>query len=117
MDISRPWLAIILIVIMAGDAVGCAIPIQYIKDDLDRLGCSPTLQRIIPVVKFLAVAGLVIGLWVPWLGALACIGMLLYFIVAFGFHARAKDPAAKYVPAAGFTLLILAVLVFSYLPG
>lgn len=115
MEISQPWLAIVLIAILTGDAIACAIPIQYIKNDLDRLGCSPTLQSIIPLVKVLAVVGLIIGLWVQWLGALACIGMLAYFAVAFWFHARANDPVAKYLPAAGFALLILATLIFSYL--
>lgn len=114
MDVSRPWLAIILIVILAGDTIACAIPIQYIKDDLERLGCSPVLQRTIPVVKALAVAGLIIGLWQPGLGVLACIGLLLYFVVAFWFHYRNDDPIAKYVPAAGFAALILVVLLLSY---
>lgn len=115
MDVSQPWLAIALIVILAGDTIACAIPIKYIKDDLDRLGCSPALQRTIPAVKALAVAGLIIGLWQPWLGALACIGLLLYFAVAFWFHYRNDDPIAKYVPAAGFAAFILVVLLVSYL--
>jgi len=114
MDVGRPWLSLVLIVILAGDMIACAIPIQYIKDDLDRLGCSPTLQRIIPAVKALAVAGLVIGLWVPWIGVLACIGMIAYFGVAFWFHARNNDTIVQYLPAVAFTLLIVAALVWSY---
>lgn len=115
MEVARSWLALILIVVLAADAIACAIPIKYIKDDLDRLGCSVAVQRAIPVVKFLAIAGLIIGLWVPWLGALACIGMIVYFGFAFVYHARANDPVAKYLPAVGFALLIAATLIWSYL--
>lgn len=115
MDVARPWLAIVLIVVLAGDAVACAIPIRYIKEDLDRLGCSATVQRVIPLVKFLAVGGLVIGLWAPWLGVLACVGMLAYFGVAFSYHARNDDPVAKYVPMFAFVALIAATLIWSYL--
>lgn len=115
MEVARPWLALILIAILAADAIACAIPIRYIKDDLDRLGCSAAVQRAIPVVKALAVAGLIIGLWATWLGAFACVAMLAYFAVAFWFHARKNDSFDKYLPAAAFTLLIAATLGLSYL--
>lgn len=117
MDVSLPLLAIIFIVVLAGDAVACAIPIAYIKNDLDRLGCSPALQRLIPVLKFGAVAGLIVGLWKPALGVATCIALLLYFAVAFVFHKRANDTVAQYVPAAAVSILIVAVMVLSYLPG
>lgn len=114
MDISRPWIAIVFIVILAGDALACTIPIAYIKDDLDRLGCSPLILRTIPVVKWAAVGGLIVGLWYRPLGIAACVGMLVYFGFAFGFHARARDTLVQYLPAVAFVLLILAALVFSY---
>lgn len=117
MDVSQPVLALALIVILAGDAVACAIPIPYIANDLKRLGCTPQQMKIIPAVKFLAVAGLLIGLWVPTLGALACIGMLIYFGFAFWFHYRAGDELVKYVPAIGFAVFIGAALFISYLPA
>lgn len=117
MEVELAGLAIALIVVLAGDAVACAIPIRYIKDDLDRLGCSPKLQRAIPAVKALAVAGLILGLWTPWIGALACIGMLIYFGFAFWYHAEANDEFVKYLPAIAFAAFIIAVLYLSYLPA
>ncbi len=117
MEASLPFLAIAFIVFLGADAVACAIPIAYIKNDLDRLGCSPTLQRVIPVLKFMAVAGLIIGLWVPWLGAVTCIALLAYFAVAFDYHRKNHDTLTQYVPAIVMTIWIIAVMIFSYLPG
>ena len=117
MEVEIAALAIALIVVVGGDAVACAIPIRFIEDDLTRLGCTPLQMRIIPAVKFLAVAGLILGLWTPWIGALACIGMLVYFGFAFTFHQRAGDPLVKYVPAIAFAGLVTAALFLSYLPA
>jgi len=117
MEVELVGLAIALIVVLTGDAIACAIPIQYVKDDLDRLGCTARTQRLIPTVKFLAVAGLILGLWAPWLGALACIGMLIYFGFAFWYHAEANDPLVKYLPAIGFAAFVTLVLYLSYLPA
>lgn len=114
MDVNAPVLAIVLIVVLAADAVACAIPIQYIKDDLDRLNCSDQTQRLIPLVKAAAVTGLLIGLWVPILGLAACAGMVGYFVCALAVHKRENDELAKYVPAIGFMLFVLATLFFSY---
>ncbi len=117
MDVELVGLALVLIVVLAADSVACAIPIPYIKTEFERLHCSATHMKIIPTVKVLAVAGLIFGLWVPWIGALACIGMLIYFGFAFWFHYQANDPVAKYLPAIGFALLIAAALFLSYIPA
>jgi len=115
MDVNRPWLAILLIVVLGADAIASGIPIQYVKDDLARLRVPPELQRALPIVKAVAVIGMIIGLWQPWLGLLACIGMVLYFCVAFWFHYRMSDPIPNYIPAAGFTTLVITTLLLSYL--
>lgn len=117
MEAQFVGLAVVLIVVLSVDAVACAIPISYIKRDLDRLGCTPSVQQMIPVVKFIAVAGFVIGLYQPLLGFLAGLGMLGYFFIAFSYHAQAKDPLVKYVPAVAFTGLIGAATFLSYLPA
>jgi len=114
MNVELAVLAIVLIVVLGADAAACVKPIKYIRDDLERLGCTETQIRIIPAAKGLALVGLIAGLWVPALGVAACIGLLVYFGFAFWFHARANDPIAKYIPAAGFTALVAAALIFSY---
>lgn len=117
MDVELVGLAITLIVVLTLDAVACAIPIAPLREDLERLGCTPLQMKIIPAVKFLAVAGLIVGLWVPVIGVAACTGMIIYLGAAIGFHARASDPAVRYLAAVGFAVAFAAVMVLSYLPA
>ncbi len=117
MEAELPILAIVLIVVMAGDAAAGAVPIAYIKDDLDRLNVSEQTQRLIPLLKFAAVAGLVIGLWVPVLGLITCVALLGYFVAALWVHKRENDPLVKYLPAVGFFAFIAVVGALSYLPA
>lgn len=115
MEANVVWLAIVFIVFQAGDGVAAGIPIAYIKDDLDRLNVSPTLQRIIPMIKIAAAAGLLVGLWVPWFGALTCAALVVYFIIALDFHRKASDKVVQYLPAVGVGALSAVVGIICYL--
>lgn len=98
----------LLVAIQAGDAVACAIPLAIIRRDLDRLGCSPALQRTIPVVKAASVVGLGAGVVRPELGRLTIAALLAYFGCAVGAHARVGDAAWRYAGAIGMIGLTLA---------
>lgn len=114
MDANLVWLALILIVVLGLDAIACIGPIPYIRKDLERLGCSENVIRAIPAIKLAAVAGLTVGLWVPWIGALAAAGMIVYFVFALDYHRRAQDTIDKYIPAIGFMAFIAVVMLVSY---
>ena len=96
-----------LLLIQAADAVACAIPLPIIRRDLERLGCSDTVQRTIPVVKAASVAGLLAGLRSPRLGRLTTTALLGYFTCAVAAHARVRDPAWRYAAAVGMAGLVL----------
>lgn len=74
---------------------------QWAKDDLDRLGFPERFRFVFPIVKASSVAGLLLGLRWRALGRLTAAAVVTYFLVALGFHVRAKDPIIKYVPAVG----------------
>jgi DoxX-like family len=46
-----------------------------------------------------AAAGLIIGIWWPLAGIAAAAGLVVYFVLAVGFHVRAKDTAHLVTPA------------------
>lgn len=96
------------------DAVACAVPAPAIKADLDRLGCPPELQRALPVIKAAAGLGLLAGLEVPALGKLTGAALVAYFLAAEGFHAKVKDPIAKFVPPAALAALSAHVARTAY---
>jgi len=89
-----------LIAVQLGDAVFNTIPTQWLTDDLDHLGIPQDLRVVFPIVKSASALGLLAGLKWPGLGRVTSRAMVLYFILAMGAHARVKDPAWRFVPAA-----------------
>ncbi|MGW0582952.1 DoxX family protein [Streptomyces sp. NPDC002920] len=79
-------------------------------EQADHLKVSHALYRLIGVLEVLGAVGVVIGLWVPWLGIAAAAGLTLTMVGAVGAHARAKDPGKAMAPALVFALLAVAEL-------
>jgi hypothetical protein len=50
-------------------------------------------------VLLVAAAGLIVGIWWPPAGIAAAAGLVVYFVLAVGFHVRAKDTAHVVTPA------------------
>lgn len=100
-----------------GDAVACAIPLEYIRKDLDNIGCPEALQRALPPIKAASAAGLLLGRRWPALGRLTALALVGYFVTAVGFHVRAKDPAWKSLPAASLMLTSGVVARRAYRPA
>ncbi|MQA93870.1 MAG: DoxX family protein [Streptosporangiales bacterium] len=83
---------------------------DYPKRQADLIGVSHSWIRPLGVLLGLGALGLLAGLAVPALGALAAGGLVLYFIGAFTAHLRAGDrhfgPWSLY-----FTLTAAALVV------
>ncbi len=117
MDVDLPALAIILIVFQVADAIACIGPIAPIKVALDAVDCPPRIRRLLPFVKLDSAIGLTIGLWVPILGALTIVVLVVYFLVAIAFHVRARDTVINTVPAAVMLVFVVVVGALSYFPA
>ena len=87
--------------VQLADAAFNAVPTQWLRDDLDHLGIPENARILFPVVKSASAVGLVGGLRWPRLGRLTANALIVYFLLALGFHAKAKDRQAKFAPAAG----------------
>jgi hypothetical protein len=90
-----------LVGVQLADAAFNAIPNQWIKDDLDHLRFPEDLRFVFPVIKSGSAVGLLLGLRWRSVGKVTAAALVAYFMAAMGFHARARDPLLKYVPAAG----------------
>jgi hypothetical protein len=86
--------------VQLADAAFNAVPTQWLRDDFDHLGVPEDLRVVFPVVKSASAVGLLGGLRWPRLGRLTANALILYFVLALGFHARAKDRPARFAPAA-----------------
>lgn len=114
MEANAVWLAGILIVVLLLDAVACSVPLDFIKKTLDRLDVSTAVRQAIPVVKFAAAVGLVLGLFVPLIGVLTAAALVAYFGVACWYHRRANDRPIEYVGATLGAVAAGAVGVVSF---
>ncbi|WP_166828191.1 DoxX family protein [Brevibacterium limosum] len=110
------WPAVVLAVIVFGDGLLTFRPPRAIADCLDGVGFPRDWWWVLAVVKFLAAAGLVAGIWVPGLGAAAAAGLVVYFLCAAAAHLRARYVGRDFwLNCLGMLIVCLAVLVFSFL--
>jgi uncharacterized membrane protein YphA (DoxX/SURF4 family) len=77
----------------------------------EELKIAPTSYQIIGVLELLGAAGVLLGLWISWLGVAAGSGLALMMIGAVAAHLRAGQSAKKAVPAIGFAALAVGYIV------
>jgi hypothetical protein len=107
-------LAYLAITIMAALANGYAASLDFVgaesvKVVADRVRVSQRWMMPLGILLASGATGLLVGLAVPWLGAAAAIGLVLYFICAIGAHLRTRDPG--FGGAAFFLVLAVCALV------
>lgn len=78
---------------------------------LGRIGVPPWLVRLAGVTELVGAAGLVVGVWVPWIGALAAGLLALQMLVAVGWHLAKRDDAPHVLPALVLLLVSAVALV------
>lgn len=67
-------------------------------------------------LKFAAALGLIVGIWVPYLGAVTSASLVLYFIIAIFMHIRARDFGRNlFLNAFGMMTISTATLVACFL--
>lgn len=116
-DRPDPWWPVVLLaVIQLGDAAMCFKPVGFIARCFTDVGLPRALWPVMPWVKVAAAAGLVAGLWVPYVGALASAALVVYFVLAVAAHIRARDIGRNLVLNATLSLVLcVAVFVFCFL--
>ncbi len=85
----------------------------YTMAEFDRYG-MPGMRTLTGTLQILAAAGLVIGFWVPKLGALAATGLALQMIVAIGVRLRIEDSLIQCLPAV-FYFVLNALIAYLFL--
>jgi hypothetical protein len=108
---STTILAGILIVAfaVAGSAKLAAVPAMRAK--ADHVGFSVAAYRRIGFLEILAVIGLIVGAFVPAIGALAAAGLLMLLAGAVVTHLRNGEGIREIVPAVVLGLVTLSYLV------
>ncbi|MGH3457412.1 DoxX family protein [Aeromicrobium sp.] len=116
MDSADPtWPLFVLAAIQLGDAALCVKPVGFVRDCFDDVGFPRAYWWVFTPIKVVAAIGLVIGMWVPEIGLAACLGLVVYFVLAIGAHVRARDFGRNlFVNAIGMLLLSAGATYVSF---
>jgi len=110
------WPVILLAVISFGDALLCLGPVSFIARCFEDVGWPRRFWWVMSPIKFAAAAGLVAGIWVPYLGFVTTVALVLYFAMAITMHVRARDFGRNlFVNATGMLVLCVFTLIVSFL--
>ena len=75
---------------------------------------TPGFYRVVGVLEVAGATGVVGGIWVPWLGALAAGGLVLLMLGAVIAHGRVGDGVKALLPAVALGVLALVYLVLTF---
>jgi hypothetical protein len=98
-----------LAAVLLADAAFNALAERWTKDELDHLRFPERLRFVFPWIKCGSAVGLFVGLRWRTLGRVTARALVLYFLAAIGFHARARDPVRRHLSAVA--LLVWSALV------
>jgi hypothetical protein len=117
MDPADPtWPLLVLAAIQLADAAACVKPLWFVDACLTDVGFPRRFWWVFTPIKLTAAVGLVVGVWVPEIGLAACLGLVLYFVLAMGAHVRARDFGRNFfVNAIGMFLLSLGTTYVCFL--
>lgn len=109
------WPVVILAAISFVDALLCLRPVAFIAQCFEDVGFPRQWWWVMAPLKFAAAAGLVAGIWVPYLGAATVSALVLYFVIAIAMHIRARDLGRNlFVNATGMLVLCVFTQVVSF---
>jgi hypothetical protein len=104
------WPVVALAVIQLADAAFCIQPLPFIRQCLTNARFPERYWPLLTPLKLASVAGLVGGLWVPWLGLVTSAALVAYFVVAIAMHLRARDLGRDlFLNATGMLVICVAV--------
>lgn len=111
------WLPVALAIALLADAAMSVRPPRFIRDCLDGVRFPRDWWWALIVIKALAAAGLIVGIWLPGVAFAANVGVIAYFVCAAAAHIRARFfGQAFWVNCLGMLALSVAVLLGSVLP-
>lgn len=110
------WPVVVLAVIQFVDGIISWKPVAFVAKCFDDVHFPRKWWWIFTPIKFAAAAGLIAGIWIPYLGLVTTTALVLYFLVAIGMHVRARDFGRNlFVNATGMLVICVATLVWCFL--
>lgn len=109
MFILTAVLSVLLAAALAASAAGKLTKSEQVMGSMRTVGVKDSQVPVLAGIEVLGALGLVVGLFVGWIGVVAAVGVLAYFALAVVSHVRVNDK--NLAPAAGLAVFALVVLV------
>jgi hypothetical protein len=109
------WPVLVLAFISFGDAILCIKPVAFIARCFEGMGWPRRLWWMMSPIKFAAAAGLLAGLWIPYLAGITSAALIVYFLIAIGIHLKARDFGRNlFVNAFGMLIICVGTTLYSF---
>jgi uncharacterized membrane protein len=89
-------------------AMGKFTKMEQTVATLKSVGVKDSQIPLLGALELAGALGLLVGIWVPVLGQLAAVGLVIYFAGAVIGHVRAGHPFSQIIPAT--VLLVVSLL-------
>ena len=86
---------------------------QSLKEEFAVYGLPEWTFYVVGGLKIVSGVLLIIGIWVPRLVVVPALIVAGLMVGALAMHAKAKDPASKFLPALSVLVLSVAILVLN----
>lgn len=110
MGVALIVLAVLLGLAAGGSAMQKLRRAPSVVAAMHAVGVTDSRIPLLAILEILGVIGLIIGIWIPWLGVAAAGGLLLYFLGAVIAHVRVRAAVKEAMPAV--VILLIAVATF-----
>lgn len=110
------WPVVVLAAIQLVDAALSYRPVAFVAQCFEDARFPREWWWTMTPIKVAAAAGLLAGIWIPYLGIVTNGALIAYFVVAIGMHVRARDLGRNlFLNASGMLVICVATLVWSFL--
>ena len=109
------WPVVVVGLIQLADGFLCLKPVPFVAECLRGVRFPQRFWWVLPPVKFAAGAGLILGIWVPYVSALTIVALIAFFMVAITAHIRARDFGHYlFINATGMLVLCVATAIYCF---
>ncbi|MGW4093507.1 DoxX family protein [Nocardia sp. NPDC004750] len=104
-------LAALLAFVLLGAGTTMTLALSFQRDTAAHLGFSVNAFRRIGALELLGAIGVLLGLTIPAVGALAAVGVVALMVGAAISHLRVRDRFAQLIPALAIAAVAVAYLI------
>lgn len=108
-------LATLLGIAAAGSGIQKLRRDRRVMESMRAVGVADQVVPVLAILEIAGALGLVLGIWIPWIGIAASIGLALYFLGAVLSHLRVRASFGEAMPAVIILVLAIATSILQVL--